>query len=287
MLVWRRAEITFKSGDLKDRFDISKNEIRSRPLNLSLRTDTEQSAPYPVRNLTNTKTMNINTEKNGLDLNSSASEQSSSFKSIQPLFDISTPMAADAFDRTEEEKMELIETHFHEIMQILGMDMTDDSLKGTPKRVAKMFVKEIFYGLNPANRPAATLFENKYNYKNMLVERDIEVKSFCEHHFLPIFGRAHIAYISSGKVIGLSKLNRIVDYYSRRPQVQERLTIQIGKDLEKVLDTEDVAVYIEARHMCVEHRGVGHQHSETITSHFGGKFLNSNYREEFLRSIGK
>ncbi len=199
--------------------------------------------------------------------------------------DYETPLKPNAFELTDEEKVALIEERFHEIMDILGLDLTDDSLKGTPKRVAKMFVKEIFYGLNPENKPSISLFDNKYQYRQMLVEKNITVKSFCEHHFLPIVGKAHIAYISTGKVIGLSKLNRIVDYYARRPQVQERLTVQIANELKKVLKTEDVAVYIEADHMCVKMRGVEHDHSSTITTEFSGKFLNENVRAEFLQAI--
>lgn len=196
-----------------------------------------------------------------------------------------TPLKPDAFDLSEEEKMERIAAHFHEIMDILGLDLKDDSLKGTPKRVAKMFVKEIFQGLNPQNKPGISLFENKFQYRQMLIERNITLKSFCEHHFLPIVGRCHIAYISTGKVIGLSKLNRIVDYFSRRPQVQERLTVQIANELKRVLQTEDVAVYIEAEHFCVKMRGVEHDHSDTVTSEYSGRFLNENVRAEFLQAI--
>lgn len=196
-----------------------------------------------------------------------------------------TPLKPDAFDLSDEEKLDLIEGHFREIMDTLGLDLQDDSLRGTPRRVAKMFVKEIFPGLNPKNKPKVSLFENKYQYRQMLVERNITVKSFCEHHFLPIYGKAHIAYISTGKVIGLSKLNRIVDYFSRRPQVQERLTIQISNELKRVLQTEDVAVYIEAKHMCVQMRGVEHDHSDTITAEYSGKFLDEITRAEFLQTI--
>lgn len=199
--------------------------------------------------------------------------------------DIETPLKPDAFELPDETKMELIEDRFREIMDILGLDLEDDSLKGTPRRVAKMFVKEIFQGLNPDHKPEVSLFDNKYQYNKMLVERNITVKSFCEHHFLPIYGKAHIAYISSGKVIGLSKLNRIVEYFSRRPQVQERLTIQIANELKRVLQTEDVAVYIEAKHMCVQMRGVEHDHSDTITAEYSGKFLNEHTRAEFLQTI--
>ena len=199
--------------------------------------------------------------------------------------DIDTPLKADAFDQSDEAKMEKIEEHFAAIMDILGLDLTDDSLQDTPRRVAKMYVQEIFSGLNPGNKPAVSLFENKYRYKQMLVERDIKVHSFCEHHFLPIYGKAHVAYMANGQVIGLSKLNRIVEYYARRPQVQERLTIQIAEELKRVLKTDDVAVYIEARHMCVQARGIQHEDSVTTTSEYSGKFLNENVRREFLDSI--
>lgn len=196
-----------------------------------------------------------------------------------------TPIRPDAFDLSDDAKMKLIQGHFEEIMNIMGLDLTDDSLKGTPKRVAKMFVKEIFSGLNPENKPKVSLFENKFGYRQMLVERDIKVQSFCEHHFLPIYGKAHIAYIANGQVIGLSKINRIVDYYARRPQVQERLTIQIANELKKALGTEDIAVYIDAKHMCVQARGIEHEGSSTVTAEYSGKFLNENTRDEFLQAI--
>jgi len=203
--------------------------------------------------------------------------------SHQPNYE--TPLKSNAFDLSDEEKVTQIEAHFQEIMNVLGLDLTDDSLKGTPRRVAKMFVKEIFQGLNSKDKPTISLFENKFQYRQMLIERNITVKSFCEHHFLPIIGRCHIAYMSTGKVIGLSKLNRIVDYFSRRPQVQERLTMQISNELKIVLQTEDVAVYLEAEHMCVKMRGVEHDHSDTVTSEYSGKFLNENTRAEFLQAI--
>ena len=199
---------------------------------------------------------------------------------------LDTPLREDAFLLPEEEKIEQIAAHFAEIMQIIGLDLDDDSLQGTPRRVAKMYVKEIFSGLNPENKPEPTLFENKYHYRNMVVERDILLQSFCEHHFLPIYGKAHVAYISSGKVIGLSKLNRIVAHFAKRPQVQERLTMQIADELKRVLETEDVAVYIEAKHMCVQARGVEHQDSSTVTFEYGGRFLNENTRREFLQPLG-
>lgn len=198
---------------------------------------------------------------------------------------IETPLRTDAFAVSDEEKMDHIEDHFREIMNIMGLDLKDDSLKGTPRRVAKMFVKEIFSGLNPGNKPKVSLFENKFDYRQMLVEKDIEISSFCEHHFLPIYGRAHVAYFAGKHVIGLSKLNRIVDFYARRPQVQERLTIQIAEELKRVLRTEDVAVWVEAKHMCVQARGVEHKCSSTITSEYSGKFLNEHIRAEFIQSI--
>ena len=199
---------------------------------------------------------------------------------------IETPMRDDAFELSDDEKVARIQGKFKEIMDILGMDMTDDSLKGTPRRVAKMFVKEIFSGLNPEKKPAITLFDNKYRYDEMLVEKNITVQSFCEHHFLPIYGKAHIAYISSGKVIGLSKLNRVVEYYSRRPQVQERLTVQIAEELKQVLRTDDVAVFIEAKHMCVQARGVEHHGCTTVTTEYGGQFKrDKQLRNEFLAAI--
>lgn len=197
-----------------------------------------------------------------------------------------TPMKADAFEKTNAEKKEIIEEHFAAIMDTLGLDMTDDSLKGTPHRVAKMFVNEIFAGLDPAAKPKMSTFENKYNYNKMLVEKHISVNSTCEHHFLPIVGKAHVAYISTGKVIGLSKMNRIVDYYSRRPQVQERLTMQIMNELKQALDTESVAVVIEAQHLCVTSRGITDRTSTTVTVEYSGEFNNDETKAEFLKYIG-
>jgi GTP cyclohydrolase IA len=199
---------------------------------------------------------------------------------------IETPMLSNAFDSSDTEKIEKIEHHFAEIMQTLGLNLNNDSLKGTPKRVAKMFVKEMFSGLNPANKPAITLFENTYNYDGMLVEKNISFYSNCEHHFVPIFGKAHVAYFSNKKVIGLSKLNRIVEYFAKRPQVQERLTMQIGKELQKILNTHDVAVIIDAKHLCVASRGIKDDTSTTITSFYGGAFANENVKNEFLKYIG-
>ena len=193
-----------------------------------------------------------------------------------------TPMREDAFDIDDDEKIRIISRNFREIMHTLGLDLTDDSLKGTPRRVAKMFVKEIFSGLDPKNKPIISLFENKYNYNQMLVEKDITFYSNCEHHFVPIIGKAHVAYISSGKVIGLSKINRIVQYYAQRPQVQERLTIQIANELKSVLQTKDVAVVIDAVHLCVSSRGIKDNSSKTVTAEYGGIFLEAEKRDEFL-----
>jgi len=196
-----------------------------------------------------------------------------------------TPLREDAFAIDDELKMELIEKHFREIMHIMGLDLTDDSLKGTPRRVAKMYVQEIFSGLNPANKPKVALFDNKYKYNEMLVEKDITFYSNCEHHFVPIIGKAHVAYISSGKVIGLSKINRVVQYFARRPQVQERLTVQIANELKDMLQTEDVAVLLDAKHLCVSSRGVNDVASSTITAHYSGKFSQENTRQEFLKYV--
>lgn len=196
-----------------------------------------------------------------------------------------TPMKADAFKLTDDEKINIIEKHFAAIMDTLGLNLADDSLRGTPKRVAKMYVQEIFSGLNPVNRPAVTLFENKYQYNQMLVEKNITFYSNCEHHFVPIYGKAHVAYISSGKVIGLSKLNRFVQYFAKRPQVQERLSMQIGKELQQILQTEDVAVVIDALHLCVSSRGVNDTSAATVTAFYGGKFKEENTKQEFLRYL--
>lgn len=193
-----------------------------------------------------------------------------------------TPLRADAALLSDAEKIDRISGLFREIMDTLGLDLTDDSLRGTPKRVARMYVEEIFRGLNPQQKPAITLFENKYRYNQMLVEKNITVHSNCEHHFVPISGFAHVGYISSGKVIGLSKLNRLVDYYARRPQVQERLTMQIGKELQEVLETEDVVVMIDAKHFCVSSRGIQDNSSSTITTFRGGCFEAEQFIKEFL-----
>ena len=199
---------------------------------------------------------------------------------------LETPMIANAFTKSDTEKKEIIAFHFTEIMKTLDLDLTDDSLKGTPERVSKMYIEEIFSGLNPKNKPKMALFENKYKYNQMLVEKNITFYSNCEHHFVPIFGKAHVAYISNGQVIGLSKINRVVQYFARRPQVQERLTIQIAEELKRVLNTEDVAVVIDAVHLCVSSRGVQDNDSKTVTSHFGGKFNDDASRREFFTYIG-
>ena len=198
---------------------------------------------------------------------------------------IKTPLRADAFDKSEDEKIKNIEHHFKMIMQEMGLDLTDDSLSGTPYRVAKMYVKELFYGLNPANKPKLSTFKNKYGYKKMLIEHNITIDSACEHHFLPITGYANVAYIPKDKVIGLSKINRLVDYYARRPQVQERLVLQILHDLQEVLDTKDVIVSVTAKHLCVSSRGIKDQSSYTTTLEYGGCFSKTAIRNEFLKVL--
>ncbi|MEW7280108.1 GTP cyclohydrolase I FolE [Aquimarina sp. 2201CG1-2-11] len=196
-----------------------------------------------------------------------------------------TPLREDAFKLSDSEKIALIREDVKHILETLGLDLTDDSLKGTPQRVAKMFVNEIFSGLHPERKPDASTFNNNYNYGEMLVEKNITVYSTCEHHLLPIVGRAHVAYISNGTVVGLSKMNRIVDYYAKRPQVQERMTMQIVQDLQVVLGTKDVACVIDAKHLCVNSRGIRDIESSTITSEFGGKFKEDSVRREFLDYI--
>ena len=188
---------------------------------------------------------------------------------------LKTPMKKDAFVMSDSDKKERIANLFGEIMDVIGLDLTDDSLKGTPQRVAKMYVDEVFSGLNPENKPKMSLFDNTYNYQQMLIEKNITFYSYCEHHFVPIIGKAHVAYISSGKVIGLSKLNRIVQYYAKRPQVQERLTNQIALELKKVLKTDDIAVIVDAKHLCVSSRGVKDDTSSTTTCYYGGVFNES------------
>lgn len=200
-------------------------------------------------------------------------------------FSIETPLRDDAFEISDDEKISIIQKNVKEILDTLGMDMTDDSLKGTPKRVAKAYVKELFGGLNPKNLPTSSTFENKYQYGEMLVEKNITVFSTCEHHLLPIYGKAHVAYFANDRVVGLSKMNRIVDYYSRRPQVQERLNIQIVKALQRILKTDDVACIIDAKHMCVNSRGIRHIDCSTVTGEFGGKFKDKLTKREFLDYI--
>jgi GTP cyclohydrolase I len=196
-----------------------------------------------------------------------------------------TPLRDDAFVISDEEKIERIQESVKDILITLGMDLTDDSLQGTPKRVAKAFVNELFMGLNPKNMPKLSTFDNKYNYGEMLVEKNIVLYSTCEHHLLPIVGRAHVAYISDGKVIGLSKMNRIVEYFSKRPQVQERLTMQIVQAMQKALGTDDVACVIDAKHLCVNSRGIKDIESSTVTAEFGGKFKEKETRKEFLQYL--
>lgn len=200
---------------------------------------------------------------------------------------VDTSLTSAAFDTTDEEKIEDIKYHFSKIMQTLGLDLKDDSLKGTPERVAKMYVKEIFSGLNPENKPSISLFDNKYGYRRMLVERDITLYSNCEHHFVPIIGKVHIAYMPHDKVIGLSKLNRLVQFYAQRPQVQERLTMQIVKGLKEILGHDDIAIVVEADHLCVASRGIKDTNSITTTSEFSGQFENEARQREFLSYIEK
>ena len=200
-------------------------------------------------------------------------------------FSAETPLREDAFEISDKEKISIIEKNVKEILFTLGMDMNDDSLKGTPKRVAKAYVNELFGGLNPENMPKGSTFNNKYQYSEMLVEKNITVFSTCEHHLLPIYGKAHVAYFSNNNVIGLSKMNRIVDYFARRPQVKERLTIQVVKALQKILKTDDVACVIDAKHMCVNSRGIRHIDCSTVTGEFGGKFKDKLIKREFLDYI--
>ncbi|MBO9703269.1 MAG: GTP cyclohydrolase I FolE [Sporocytophaga sp.] len=200
---------------------------------------------------------------------------------------IDTPLRDDAFEMDDEVKIKLIEKHFREIMFLLGLDLEDDSLKGTPHRVAKMYVKEVFSGLNPVNKPSIKLFDNKYKYNEMLIEKDITLYSYCEHHFVPIIGKVHVAYISHGKVIGLSKINRLVQHYAKRPQVQERLTNQIAEGLKEALQSEDVAVIVDAVHLCVSSRGVQDTSSSTITVNYSGAFQEAKRKEEFLGLLRK
>ena len=198
---------------------------------------------------------------------------------------LETPLLSSAFDKTDEEKITNIQHHFKKIMEELGLDLSDDSLSGTPYRFAKMYVKELFYGLNPKNKPKLSVFENKYGYNKMLLEQNITIDSACEHHFLPITGHAHIAYIPKDKVIGLSKINRLVDYFSHRPQVQERLSLQILKELQNTLDTQDVIVMLVAKHLCVSSRGIKDKESFTTTIEYGGCFEEDTKRNEFLKLI--
>jgi GTP cyclohydrolase I len=198
---------------------------------------------------------------------------------------IETPLRKDAFEKSDNEKIAIIQEHYKGIMETLGLDLDDDSLSGTPYRVAKMYVKELFSGLDPRNKPTLSVFDNKYEYNKMLVESDITFNSACEHHFLPIIGKAHVGYISSGKVIGLSKINRVVQYYGRRPQVQERMTMQIFNELKSALQTEDVIVVVVAEHLCVSSRGVNDPSSKTTTIEFGGQFKDAQIRNDFFKLI--
>ncbi len=201
------------------------------------------------------------------------------------LTNVDTPMRQDAFKKSDEEKIEIIQEYFHGIMSTLGLDLSDDSLKGTPYRFAKMYVKELFAGLDPKNKPSTSVFDNKYEYNKMLIEKNITFSSACEHHFLPIVGTAHVGYISTGKVIGISKINRIVEYYGKRPQVQERITLQVYNELKEALKSEDVIVVVDAEHLCISTRGIKDRTSSTVTMEYGGVFNESAQREEFLRLL--
>jgi GTP cyclohydrolase IA len=198
-----------------------------------------------------------------------------------------SPLRPDAFDVDDKTKIALIEQHFREILTVLGLDLEDDSLKNTPRRVAKMYVREIFSGLNPCNKPKVSLFENQFDYNKMIIERDITVHSNCEHHFVPFMGKAHVGYFSSGKVIGLSKINRVVHYFCNRPQLQERLTLQIIHELKDMIGTEDIAVLIKAKHMCVASRGIQDDSTNTITAEYFGKFNDPDVKSEFLKLVGE
>lgn len=225
------------------------------------------------------ETLEVKPVSNGQKINNEVAEQMGD-EHIST--SVETPMRDDAFLLSDDQKVEKIQDHFREIMNILGLDLRDDSLQGTPYRVAKMYVKEIFSGLNPANKPDIKLFDNKYAYNEMLVEKDITFYSNCEHHFVPIIGKAHVAYISGGKVIGLSKIHRLVKYFAKRPQVQERLTNQIAEELKRTLQTEDIAVVIDAAHLCVSSRGIEDITSSTVTTYYSGAFRKSDVKKEFL-----
>ncbi|SIS46993.1 GTP cyclohydrolase I [Zobellia uliginosa] len=199
---------------------------------------------------------------------------------------VQTPLRPDAFEKSDKEKIKNIQSYFSKIMEELGLDLTDDSLSGTPYRFAKMYVEELFYGLDPKNKPKISVFDNKYGYDKMLVEQNITINSSCEHHFLPITGKAHIGYIPKNKVVGLSKINRLVDYYAHRPQVQERLSLQILRDLQNTLETDDVIVVISAEHLCVSSRGIKDSNSFTTTIEYGGRFENERIKSDFLKLIG-
>lgn len=241
--------------------------------------------PWPLHPQNGNGTNGIN-KVNGQHLSSNGYEHHHDVGDAHMSTSVDTPLRPDAFELDDKTKISLITDHFEQIMHILGLDLTDDSLQGTPHRVAKMYVKEIFSGLNPENKPEVRTFENNYKYKEMLVEKDITFYSQCEHHFVPIIGKAHVAYISSGRVVGLSKLNRIVQYYARRPQVQERMTRQIAEELKKSLNTEDVAVVLAADHLCVASRGVQDTGSRTITADYSGRFESDpKTKEEFLKYL--
>lgn len=220
-----------------------------------------------------------------IEMNKEAIEKAEILGDAHAGSNVDTPLRPDAFEKSDDEKIATIQHHFAQIMEELGLDLTDDSLSGTPYRVAKMYVKELFYGLNPKSRPRTSTFDNKYGYGKMLIEQNINLNSSCEHHFLPITGKAHVAYIPGDKVIGLSKINRLVEYYSHRPQVQERLCLQIVKDLQETLGTDDVIVVVQAKHLCVSSRGIKDQDSFTTSLEYGGAFKDPAIRNEFFSAI--
>ena len=235
--------------------------------------------------------MNLNGNTNGskphtTDIPQSADDKHDLIGDLHLPTSIETPLREDAFALSDAEKEARIEEYFAKIMETLGLDLTDDSLQGTPHRVAKMYVRELFYGLDPNKKPRVATFDNRYNYDKMLIEKNITFRSACEHHFMPIMGTAHVGYISTGRVIGLSKINRIVDYYARRPQVQERMARQVLHEMQHHLETESVAVVLDAKHTCVSHRGVQDDNSSTITIEYGGRFAEPELRREFMDYIG-
>lgn len=198
---------------------------------------------------------------------------------------LKNPLLDEAFDIDDNLKIELLTEKFKDIIKILGLDINNDSIKDTPNRIAKMYVNEVFSGLNPENKPEITVFKNEYEYNTPLMELNIPFTSFCEHHFVPIQGTANIAYIPNDFVIGLSKIHRLVDFYAKRPQVQERLTMQILQGLSSTIDTKDIGVVLKASHCCISCRGVEDIGSSTLTSIFWGKIKSDVSLKSVLLSI--